>query len=97
MSIAATSPVPVSLQSFLSEPKKMLIDGNWVAARTGKNFDVFDPATGQVIAEVAQGESADVDSAVAAARRAFDSEPWPKMTASMRGRRHVLIHGGLGY
>jgi phenylacetaldehyde dehydrogenase len=86
MSIAVTASVPVSLQSFLSEPKKMLIDGNWVAARTGKNFDVFDPATGQVIAEVAQGETADVDLAAAAARRAFDSGPWPKMTASMRGR-----------
>ncbi len=78
--------VPASLQSFLSEPKRLLIDGKWLAAASGKTFDVFDPATDQVIARVAEGDAADVDLAVLAARRAFDSGPWSKMTASERGR-----------
>ena len=86
MSIAENSSVPASLQSFLASPKQLLIDGNWVNAASGKSFDVFDPATDQVIAKVAEGESADVDLAVAAARKAFDSGPWSQMTASDRGR-----------
>lgn len=86
MSIAENSSVPASLQSFLASPKQLLIDGNWVSAASGKLFDVFDPATDQVIAKVAEGESVDVDLAVAAARKAFDEGPWSKMTASDRGR-----------
>ncbi len=86
MSTATASPIPKSLQSFLSSPKKMLIGGRWVAAKSGKNFDVFDPATDQVIAQVAEGDAADVELAVAAARKAFDSGPWSKMTPSQRGQ-----------
>lgn len=86
MSIASETSVPKSLQSFLSSPKQLLINGQWVAAKSGKCFDVFDPATDQVIAHVAEGAAADVDLAVAAARDAFDVGPWSKMTASMRGR-----------
>lgn len=41
----------------------------------------MDPRTGDVIAHVAEGDSEDVDRAVAAARKAFDQGPWPKMTA----------------
>ncbi|TWT59993.1 aldehyde dehydrogenase family protein [Rubinisphaera italica] len=86
MSTSVSSSVPESLQSFLSAPKKLLIDGQWVAAGSGKTFDVYDPATDQVIAQVAEGESADVDLAVSAARKAFDDGPWSKMTASDRSR-----------
>jgi phenylacetaldehyde dehydrogenase len=63
-----------------------LIDGDWVGAASGKTFAVYNPATGSVMTEVAEAEREDVDRAVAAARRAFDQGPWPKMTGSERGR-----------
>ncbi len=72
--------------SFLAAPRKMLIGGKWVAAQSGKNFDVFNPATGEVMARVAEGDKAEVDLAVKAARKAFDDGPWRKMTASDRSR-----------
>lgn len=75
-----------TVSQFLATPKKMLIDGKWVAAVSGKTFDSIDPATGEVLARVAEGDKADIDLAVKAARRAFESGPWPKMTASERGR-----------
>ncbi|WP_442510265.1 aldehyde dehydrogenase family protein [Novipirellula sp. SH528] len=86
MSIATNSPIPASLQSFLSSPKKMLIGGKWVDAKSGKTFDVYDPATDQVVAQAAEGEAADVELAVAAARKAFDQGPWSKMGGSERSR-----------
>jgi len=64
----------------------LLIDGQWVEAASGKTFPVYNPATGQVMAHVAQGEKEDIDRAVRAARRTFDSGPWHTMTPSMRGR-----------
>lgn len=75
-----------AVSQFLATPKKLLIDGKWVAAASGKTFDSIDPATGEVLARVAEGAKADIDLAVKAARRAFESGPWPKMTASERGR-----------
>ncbi|MDE0937719.1 MAG: aldehyde dehydrogenase family protein [Mariniblastus sp.] len=86
MSTPTKSPIPKSLQPFLSGPKKLLINGQWVAAKSGKTFDVFDPATDQVVAQVAEGDAADVELAVAAARKAFDDGPWTKMTASQRSQ-----------
>jgi len=65
---------------------QMLIDGKWVDAVSGKTFETLNPATGQVIARVAEGDKADVDKAVKAARRAFDQGPWRKMNARERGR-----------
>src|SRR5260221_13565880 len=64
----------------------MLIDGQWVEAASGRSFAVYDPATGEVIASVPDGEKEDIDRAVRAARTAFDSGPWRKMTTSLRGR-----------
>ena len=75
-----------AVSQFLATPRKLLIDGKWVAAVSGKTFDSTDPATGEVLARVAEGDKADIDLAVKAARRAFESGPWPKMTASERGR-----------
>lgn len=48
---------------------------------TGKRFKTYDPRTGNVIAEVAEGDVEDINHAVSAARKAFDEGPWPKMTA----------------
>ena len=71
---------------FLDKPRKMLIDGKWVNAASGKTFPTYNPATGEVLAKVAEGDKQDIDAAVKAARKAFDSGPWSRMTASERGR-----------
>src|SRR6516225_10347949 len=75
--------------SFLEKPRQMLINGRWVDAVSGKTFPTYEPSTGEVLAKVAEGDHADIDLAVKAARKAFETGPWRKMTASERGR---LIH-----
>ena len=64
----------------------MLIDGKWRESVSGKSFTTHDPATNQTICQITEGDAADVDLAVAAARRAFDSGPWSRMSAAERGR-----------
>lgn len=61
---------------FLGRAPLMLIDGRLVPAQSGKTFAVYNPATGTVITNVPEGDKADVDLAVAAARRAFDDRRW---------------------
>jgi aldehyde dehydrogenase (NAD+) len=68
---------------------ELFIGGRWRPARSGRTFSTIDPATEEVIAEVAEGDAADVDDAVRAARAAFDDGPWPRMDARERGR---LMH-----
>src|SRR5271163_113239 len=65
---------------------KLLIDGQWRDSKSGKTFQTINPATEEVIAEVAEGDAADIDLAVKAARKAFDSGPWRKTDARDRGR-----------
>ena len=64
----------------------MLIGGKWLESRSGKRFATVNPVNEQVIAEVAEADTADVDAAVKAARAAFDSGPWSRMDARDRGR-----------
>lgn len=64
----------------------MLIGGKWLESRSGKRFPTVNPVNEQVLAEVAEGDTSDVDAAVKAARTAFDSGPWSKMDARDRGR-----------
>ncbi|HEY0385553.1 MAG TPA: aldehyde dehydrogenase family protein [Pyrinomonadaceae bacterium] len=68
-------------------PRKyqLFIDGKWVDAESGKTFTTPNPATGEILAEVAEGDKADIDKAVAAARRAFEGK-WSRMSARDRGR-----------
>ncbi|MFN0040341.1 MAG: aldehyde dehydrogenase [Burkholderiales bacterium] len=68
---------------------QMYIDGKYVDAASGKWFDSYNPFTGKVWAQVAQGDAQDVDRAVQAAHRAFTTGPWPQLTASQRG---LLVH-----
>ena len=84
----ATVEIPIhqKVTTFLSAPRKMLIGGKWLEAASGKTFPTYNPATGEVLAQVAEGHSTDVDRAVTAARNAFESGPWHKLTASERGR-----------
>lgn len=63
-----------------------LINGQFVDAVSGKTFPTYDPRTGEVIAHVAEGDAEDINLAVAAARKAFDEGPWPRMTAYERSR-----------
>ncbi|HEX2486232.1 MAG TPA: aldehyde dehydrogenase family protein [Myxococcota bacterium] len=74
------------VRSFVAKQRPMLIDGKFVEAASGKAFPTYDPATGDVLAKVAEGDREDVERAVRAARRAFESGAWPALTASERGR-----------
>jgi aldehyde dehydrogenase (NAD+) len=68
------------------KPGRLLINGEWVEGK--KHFDTINPATAEVLTQIADAGAADVDQAVAAARKAFDDPkgPWRKMSASERGR-----------
>jgi acyl-CoA reductase-like NAD-dependent aldehyde dehydrogenase len=66
--------------------KPMLIDGEWVTAKSGETFSTVNPATGAVVAEVAAGDVEDVDAAVASARRAFEDSSWREMNPHQRTR-----------
>src|ERR1700716_2227626 len=68
------------------EPGRLLIDGQWVDG--AKMFDTINPATGEVLTQIAAASTEDVDRAVAAARRAFEDRngAWRKLSASERGR-----------
>src|SRR5580698_10060078 len=83
----ATAKAP---KSKYSPPKvsdqKMLIGGKWVSSVSGKTFATLNPATGKTICNVAEGDKADIDLAVKAARQAFESGPWSKMNPADRGR-----------
>ena len=82
----ATIQVDERVSRFVTTPRKMLINGTWREAVSGKTFQTYNPATGDVLAEVAEGDRADINHAVKAARTAFDAGPWRKMTTSERGR-----------
>lgn len=66
---------------------KMLIDGELCDSASGETFATYNPATGEKIADVAKGDRKDAERAVAAARRAFDEGPWPKMSGAERGAK----------
>ena len=68
------------------KPGKLFINGRWVDSVSGKTFDTLNPATEDVITSVAEGDSADIDLAVSAAREAFENGPWKKTDARDRGR-----------
>ena len=82
------SPIEIlsSVTKFLKQPKKMLIGGEWVEAASGRTFDAYNPADGEVLAKVAEGDRADIDRAVKAARKAFEEGPWPDMLPAERAR-----------
>jgi len=84
MTIAAE--VTKTTRDFVGITRRLLIDGQWVEAASGKTFVTTDPATEQEITNVAHGEAEDIDRAVAAARRAFEAGPWRTITPSARGQ-----------
>lgn len=68
---------PLWRHALDGSPRRMLIDGDWVEARSGRSFETRNPATGDLLARVPDGDEADIDAAVAAARRAFEG-PWSR-------------------
>jgi aldehyde dehydrogenase (NAD+) len=81
----ATATKPIKRKTSRSFQTKLLIDGKWRDSASGKTFATINPATEEVIAEVAEGDKADIDLAVKAARKAFDAGPWRKLDARDRG------------
>src|ERR1700736_2854797 len=75
-----------NVSSFVSKTQKILINGKWVEAASGKTFDTYNPATGEVLARIAEGDREDINRAVKAARTAFETGRWSQLTASERGR-----------
>lgn len=77
--------VDPQVEQFNRTQHKLLIDGEWVEAASGKTFETLNPATEEVLGEAAHGEEEGVDRAVRAARKAFaEDAPWRKMTPSER-------------
>jgi acyl-CoA reductase-like NAD-dependent aldehyde dehydrogenase len=77
----------LEVASFLrQQPKKLFIGGKWVDAASGKTFDTIDPSTGEVLAKVAEGGAADIDRAVAAARKALESGVWRDLPPAERAK-----------
>ncbi|SES79073.1 aldehyde dehydrogenase (NAD+) [Salinibacillus kushneri] len=68
------------------EELKMYIDGKWVDCSNAKKIHVFDPSTGKMMATIPRGVKEDVDAAVNAARKVFESERWRKIKPFERGR-----------
>ncbi|HTW89508.1 MAG TPA: aldehyde dehydrogenase family protein [Candidatus Binataceae bacterium] len=84
---AAAGTKTSAVRDFLKDsPKKLLIGGKWVPAKSGKTFETINPATEEVLGLAAEGDKADVDEAVKAARRAFESGKWPKLSPHQRTR-----------
>src|ERR1700677_1749642 len=86
MGIAVSPQIHPDVADFIDKPRKMLINGKWVNSISGKTFPTYNPATGEVLAQVAEGDRQDIEETVKAARKAFDHGPWRRMTASERGR-----------
>lgn len=77
---------PHATPALLSRPLRLLIDGQWVEARSAQRFDVINPSTGEKLADEGLANAADVDLAVQAARRAFEQGPWGRMRPADRTR-----------
>jgi phenylacetaldehyde dehydrogenase len=81
-----TVTVDRNVEEFTATARQLFINGQWTAAASGKTFATPNPATGQTLANVAEGDAEDINRAVAAARAAFDDGPWSRLTPSERGR-----------
>ncbi len=68
------------------KPGRLFLGGKWLDAASGKTFPTTNPATGEVLTQLAEADERDAAIAVAEARKAFESGPWPEMSASDRGR-----------
>jgi aldehyde dehydrogenase (NAD+) len=81
----ATAAKPRTVKPPEVKDQPLFIGGKWQDSVSGKTFATVNPATGKVICQVAEGDKADIDLAVKAARKAFEEGPWPKLSAAERG------------
>jgi phenylacetaldehyde dehydrogenase len=81
-----TVTVDQTVEQFTATPRQLFINGQWTDAASGKTFETPNPATGDTLAKIAEGDAEDIDRAVKAARKAFDEGPWGRITPSERGR-----------
>lgn len=87
MATAVTAPsIDSGVASFITRKQKLLINGKWVEAASGKTFASYNPATGDVLATIAEGDREDINRAVAAARAAFETGPWSTMPPAGRAK-----------
>jgi phenylacetaldehyde dehydrogenase len=87
MATAVSTPtMDPNVSAFVSAKRKLFINGKFVDAASGKTFPTFNPATGEVLANVAEGDREDINRAVKAARAAFDTGAWSKMPTAQRGK-----------
>ncbi|MBU3749182.1 MAG: aldehyde dehydrogenase family protein, partial [Mycobacterium sp.] len=70
--------------AYRTEFDKLFIGGKWVEPSSTEVIEVYSPATGEYVGRVPMAAAADVDAACAAARKAFDKGPWPRMTPQER-------------
>ena len=84
--VVSAAPMHSRVEEFIRKPRQMFINNQFVDSASGKTFPTYNPATGEVLARVAEGDREDVDRAVKAARKAFESPAWSDMPASQRGR-----------
>jgi aldehyde dehydrogenase (NAD+) len=82
----ATAPKSRSVKPPIVKDQPLFIGGKWVDSVSGKTFPAINPADGETICQVAEGDKADIDLAAKAARKSLDSGPWSKMDAADRGR-----------
>ncbi len=87
MAVATQSPAKnARAKEFLTSPRKLLINGKWVESASGKTFATYNPADGEELLQVAEGDKEDINRAVAAARKAFEEGPWRKTTPNVRSK-----------
>ena len=79
----------------VANPDRLFIGGEWVKASTGAKIDVISAATEEVYLQVAEAQPADMERAIAAARRAFDHGPWPRLSHAERGNWLRKLAAGL--
>jgi len=89
MTDTLTAPIAPPTHKYVGSRRQLLIDGQWVDAVGGRTFKTINPATEEVICEVAEAGPEDVDRAVKAARKAFESGEWPALKPMQRER---LLH-----
>src|SRR3974390_3111908 len=84
--VVSAAPMHSRVEEFVSKPRLMFINNQFVPAASGKTFPTYNPATDEVLAQVAEGDREDIDRAVKAARKAFENPAWADMPSSQRGR-----------
>jgi len=82
----ATPSINSNVSSFVTKKQQMLINGKWVDSASGKTFATYNPATGEVLANIAEGDREDIDRAVKAARAAFETGKWSKTSPAARAK-----------